>query len=184
MERRTLGTSGFEVPVVGMGTSRTFDVRGRAARRPAAGSSRRPSTTGPTCSTPRPCTARPSGSSGSPWTGAGQEAIVATKVWTPDDGQAERQIETSLRHAHGRIELYQIHNLVAWPARLERLERLRDDGLVDVVGPPTTTRRLRRADDGDAQRPHRLRAGPLQPLERDVERAVLPLAEGRGSASC
>ena len=61
------------------------------------------------------------------------EAIVATKAWTPDDGRAERQIET-LAAAHGRIELYQIHNLVAWPARLERLERLRDDGLVDVIG--------------------------------------------------
>jgi diketogulonate reductase-like aldo/keto reductase len=62
------------------------------------------------------------------------EAIVATTVWTADDDRAERQIATSLRHAQGHIELYQVHNLVAWPARLERLERLRADGLVDVLG--------------------------------------------------
>ena len=138
MERRSPGPDGFEAPVVGMGTSRTLDVRGRAAETTAAGSSKRRSTPGPT-SDSSPMYGEAERVLGLALDGWRQEAIVATKVWTADDDQAERQIETS-RLAHGRVELYQIHNLVAWPARLERLERLRDDGLVDVVGATTTTR--------------------------------------------
>jgi diketogulonate reductase-like aldo/keto reductase len=102
--------------------------------------------------------------------GRRDEAVIATKVWTADDAQAERQIETSLRHAHGRVELYQIHNLVAWPARLERLERLRDDGLVDVIGAthidPAAFDELMTV----------MRSGRIG----YVERAVLPLAEELG----
>ena len=109
------------------------------------------------------------------------EAIVATKIWTADDDQAERQIETSLRHAHGRVELFQIHNLVAWPARLERLGRLHDEGLVDVVG----ATHYDAGAFGELMTVMRTgRIGfvqvPYNPLERDVERAVLPLAEELG----
>ena len=39
------------------------------------------------------------------------EAIVATKVWTSNDREAERQIEDSLGYFGGRVELYQVHNL-------------------------------------------------------------------------
>jgi diketogulonate reductase-like aldo/keto reductase len=113
--------------------------------------------------------------------GRRDEAIVATKVWTADDALAERQIETSLGHANGHVELYQVHNLVAWPARLERLERLRDDGLVDVLG---ATHYDPGAFDELMTVMRSGRIGfvqvPYNPLERDVERAVLPLAEELG----
>jgi diketogulonate reductase-like aldo/keto reductase len=42
-----------------------------------------------------------------------ERAIFATKVWTSNDGEAERQIERSLGYFGGRVELYQVHNLVA-----------------------------------------------------------------------
>jgi aryl-alcohol dehydrogenase-like predicted oxidoreductase len=113
--------------------------------------------------------------------GRRDDAIIATKVWTADDDQAEQQIQTSLRHAHGHVELYQIHNLVAWPARLERLGRLRDEGLVDVVG---ATHYDPAAFDELMTVMRTGRIGfvqvPYNPLERDVERAVLPLAEELG----
>ena len=181
MERRTLGPDGFEVPVVGMGTSRTLDVRGRAAEATSRRIVEEALDAGANLFDSSPMYGEAERVLGLALDGRRDEAIVATKVWTADDDQAERQIEASLRHAHGRVELYQIHNLVAWPARLDRLERLRDDGLIDVVG----------ATHYDATAFDELmvvmRSGrigfvqvPYNPLERDVERSVLPLAEELG----
>jgi aryl-alcohol dehydrogenase-like predicted oxidoreductase len=181
MERRTLGPDGFEVPVVGMGTSRTFDVRGRAAEATSRRIVEEALGAGANLFDSSPMYGEAERVLGVALDGRRDEAVIATKVWTADDAQAERQIETSLRHARGHIELYQIHNLVAWPARLERLERLRDDGLVDVIGAthidPAAFDELMTV----------MRSGrigfvqvPYNPLERDVERAVLPLAEELG----
>jgi aryl-alcohol dehydrogenase-like predicted oxidoreductase len=181
MERRTLGPNGFKVPVVGMGTSRTLDVRGRAAEATSRRIVEEALDAGANLFDSSPMYGEAERVLGLALDGRRDEAIVATKVWTADDDQAERQIEASLRHAHGRVELYQIHNLVAWPARLDRLERLRDDGLIDVVG----------ATHYDATAFDELmvvmRSGrigfvqvPYNPLERDVERSVLPLAEELG----
>src|SRR5689334_6576999 len=47
------------------------------------------------------------------------QALVATKVWTSDDREAERQIANALGYFGGRIEVYQVHNLVALPKRLK-----------------------------------------------------------------
>jgi aryl-alcohol dehydrogenase-like predicted oxidoreductase len=181
MERRTLGPNGFKVPVVGMGTSRTFDVRGRAAEATSRRIVEEALDVGANLFDSSPMYGEAERVLGLALDGRRDEAIVATKVWTSDDDQAERQIETSLRHAHGRVELYQIHNLVAWPARLERLGRLRDEGLVDVVG---ATHYDAGAFDELMTVMRTGRIGfvqvPYNPLERDVERAVLPLAEELG----
>jgi aryl-alcohol dehydrogenase-like predicted oxidoreductase len=181
MERRALGPNGFEVPVVGMGTSRTLDVRGRAAEATSRRIVEEALAAGANLFDSSPMYGEAERVLGLALDGRRAEAIVATKIWTADDDQAERQIETSLRHGHGHIELYQIHNLVAWPARLERLERLHDDGLVDVLGAthidPAAFDELmvlmRSGRIGFVQVPY-------NPLERDVERSVLPLAEELG----
>ena len=170
--------------MVGMGTSRTFDVRGRAAEVTSRRIVEEALDAGANLFDSSPMYGEAERVLGLALDGRRDEAIVATKVWTADDDQAERQIEASLRHAHGQVELYQIHNLVAWPARLDRLERLRDDGLVDVIWATHYDGRLRRADGGDAHGRIGFVQVPYNPLERDVERAVLPWPRSWASASC
>jgi len=181
MERRALGASGFEVPVVGMGTSRTLDVRGRAAEATSRRIVEEALDAGASLFDSSPMYGEAERVLGLALDGRRDEAIVATKVWTADDAEAERQIEASLRHAHGHVELYQVHNLIAWPARLDRLERLRDDALVDVLG-ATHYDPLAFDELMTVMRSGRIGfvQVPYNPLERDVERAVLPLAEELG----
>jgi len=61
-------------------------------------------------------------------------ATVATKVWTSDDREAERQIEHALDFFGGHVEIYQVHNLVAVEKRLDMLERLKEEGKVRSIG--------------------------------------------------
>ena len=41
------------------------------------------------------------------------EAFVATKVWATDDDEAGRRLGNAYGFFGGRIDLYQVHNLVA-----------------------------------------------------------------------
>src|SRR6266851_5285512 len=124
MELRRLGTSGLQLPVVGMGTWKTFDVTSpeEIAQRRAVVD-----------------VALAHGSNlfdSSPMYGAAErvlaaalegrrdQALIATKVWTPDDARALQQIHQSLEYYGGRVEIYQVHNLVAWQKRLAKLEEL------------------------------------------------------------
>ena len=109
MERRALGASGFEVPAVGMGTSRTLDVRGRAAEATSRRIVEEALEAGANLFDSSPMYGEAERVLGLAVDGRRDEAIVATKVWTADDAETERQIEASLRHAHGHVELYQVH---------------------------------------------------------------------------
>ena len=109
MEWRALGASGFEVPAIGMGTSRTLDVRGRAAEATSRRIVEEALDAGANLFDSSPMYGEAERVLGLALDGRRDEAIVATKVWTADDAETERQIEASLRHAHGHVELYQVH---------------------------------------------------------------------------
>src|SRR5947209_6017610 len=46
--------------------------------------------------------------------GRRQSAIIATKVWARSLAEGHQQIQLALKLFGGRVDLYQIHNLVSW----------------------------------------------------------------------
>jgi aryl-alcohol dehydrogenase-like predicted oxidoreductase len=181
VEQRVLGPSGLKVPVVGMGTSGTFDVRGRAAETTSRRSVDEALRAGANLFDSSPMYGEAERVLSLTLEGRRDEALVATKVWSHDDREAERQLRASLAYAGGRVDVFQVHNLVAWPTRLATLEGLVEQGLVTAVGATHY--------DPDAfdelvtvMRGGRISAiqVPYNPLEREIERTVLPLAADLG----
>jgi aryl-alcohol dehydrogenase-like predicted oxidoreductase len=180
MERRRFGDTGLEVPVVGMGTWRTYDVSGAAATARQAVTDAA-FAAGATFFDSSPMYGEAERVLGATLRGRRASALVATKVWTASDDEAERQIERSLEYFDRCIDVYQVHNLVSWPARLHQLERLQHEGVVRVIG----ATHYSAASFGEL---HKVmsdpRVGAIQipysPLEREVERAILPAAADMG----
>ncbi len=111
-----------------------------------------------------------------------EEAFVATKIWTASPEQARGQLASQLGW-FGRVELEQVHNLVAWREHLLWLERERDAGSIGRLGvthyAPSAFGELEAA-----LRTRRFDAVqlPLFPGERRAEERLLPLAEELGLA--
>src|SRR3954471_15307593 len=182
IEERPLGeTSGLTVPAVGMGTWQTLDVRGAQADRGAHAIVREALDSGARFVDSSPMYGEAERVLGEGLGERRAEAQVATKVWTADDDEAERQVQRALRWYGGRVDLYQVHNLVSWPERLTMLERECDRGAVVAIGAthysPSAFGELARV-----MRTGRISAIqiPYNPHEREVEREILPLAEELG----
>ncbi|HLZ30141.1 MAG TPA: aldo/keto reductase [Chloroflexota bacterium] len=165
------------MPVVGMGTWKTFDVRApeTVAHRQSVvdvalqhGSSLFDSS---------PMYGAAEQVLGAALSGRRAQALVATKVWTPDDAMADRQVQAALGYFGGLVDVYQVHNLVAWPKRLATLERLRDRHLVRAIG-ATHYAHTAFAELMDVMRSGRITCVqvPYNPLDRVVEKRILPLA--------
>jgi len=105
---------------------------------------------------------------------------VATKIWTGSVEEGREQLRRQLAW-YGRVELEQVHNLVAWREHLPWLERERDEGRIGRIG---VTHWAASAFDelAEALRTGRFDAVqvPYNPHEREVERELLPLAAELG----
>lgn len=181
MGERSLGSSGLVVPVVGVGTWRTFDVRGDAAEANARSVVDAALGAGATFFDSSPMYGEAERVLGHALAGRRGSALVATKVWTSSPSEARAQIDAALRFFGDRVDLYQVHNLVKWREHLPVLERLRDRGVIAAIGAthysPSAFPELEQV----------MRTGrittiqvPYNPLQREVETRILPLAQELG----
>jgi diketogulonate reductase-like aldo/keto reductase len=111
-----------------------------------------------------------------------QALVSADKVWTSGDGPA--QIAESERlWGIGRFDLLQVHNLVAWEKQLDVLLAMRAESNLRYVGITTSEgRRHALFEEVMATRPLDFIQVTYNPLDREVEERILPLAAERGIA--
>jgi aryl-alcohol dehydrogenase-like predicted oxidoreductase len=181
MERRKLGRAGMEVPAVGVGTWQTFDVRGPREEERVERQVTEALEAGADLFDSSPMYGNAERVLGRALEGRRDRAMIATKVWARSVEEGRRQIERALGFFRGRVELYQVHNLVAWREHLPMLEGLRDEGKVTLIGAthysPSALEELEQAMS--TNRIDEIQV-PYNPIERDVERRILPLAEDLG----
>jgi aryl-alcohol dehydrogenase-like predicted oxidoreductase len=180
VEVRALGSSGLDVPAVGMGTWRTFDV-GAANEADARAVVDAALAAGARLVDSSPMYGRAERVLGAALAGRRAAALVATKVWTADPAEGEAQVDAALSYYDGVVDLYQVHNLVGWRDQLALLERRREAGQVRAIGATHYSPGAFR-DLAAVMRTGRIGAVqvPYNPRERAVEREILPLAQELG----
>jgi aryl-alcohol dehydrogenase-like predicted oxidoreductase len=181
MEHRDLGETGLQVPVVGMGTWQTFDVRGDEQERSRRAVVDAALNAGANFFDSSPMYGEAERVLGAALRNRRAQALVATKVWTPSATEGRAQIERALGYFGGLVDLYQVHNLVSWREHLLLLEEMKAAGKVRAIGATHYS-----ASAFDELRTVMLteRIGAIQipynPLQREVERDILPLAADLG----
>lgn len=179
MESRSLGEGRVSVPVVGLGTWQRLEAAAAAGRHgelveAAIGAGIRVIDTSPMYGEAEQLL---SGALG----GRRGQVFVADKVWTPSAPDGAAQLSRAVSWYGGRVDLMQVHNLVAWQAHLPMLEAARERGQVALIG-ATHYSPAAFGELAQVMRTGRVDAVqvPYNPAHREVERTILPLADDLG----
>lgn len=181
MEIRRLGRSGLEVPVIGMGTWRTFDVWGEAEKRQRGAVVDSALAGGANFLDSSPMYGEAERVLSFTIQGRRRAVMIATKVWAATAAEGRAQTQRALDLFDGHVELYQIHNLLNWQAHLPWLEQLHAQSAITAIGAThyqaSAFGELRRVMETGRITAIQI---PYHPWERAAERVILPLAAELG----
>jgi len=186
MRRRPIPATGEQLPVIGCGTYRGFDIRSQSGKdwEDCAQVLRELFAAGGSVIDSSPMYGEAEATTGAllEKLDAREQAFIATKVWTRDDAAIQMQRSLELLRTD-RVDLMQIHNLVEWRTHLPILRQWKEEGRIRYIG--ITHYTASAYDEVEAI----LQAEPLDFLqinysvdERTAEQRLLPLAEERGVA--
>jgi len=187
MHTRAIAASQAQLPVVGCGTWRTFDVGpGAAARAPLLEVLRILFDHGGSVIDSSPMYGAAEAVVGDllATMQARERAFIATKVWTHGREAGITQMRRSLELLHtDRIELMQVHNLVDWRTQLATLRTWKGEGRIRYLGITHYTP----AAYGDLEAVMRAERPDFVQLDysladRAAEQRLLPLARELGIA--
>jgi aryl-alcohol dehydrogenase-like predicted oxidoreductase len=179
VENRELGRDRVSVPVVGLGTWQRLEAAAAAGRHRELIA--RALRVGIRVFDSSPMYGRAERLLGEALSDRRDEAFVATKVWAGSRAEGREQLDRAVEWFGGRVDLMQIHNLVAWREHLPMLEAAAEDGRVGLIGATHYSPRAF-GELTDVMSSGRIQAVqvPYNPREREVERRVLPLADELG----
>jgi len=168
------------VPVVGMGTWKTFDVEG-AEKNARKRMVREALDLGVRLYDTSPMYGLAEDVLADALRGSRDEAIVADKVWAGSREEGLRQVARALDIYEGTVEVFQVHNLRLWQEHLPELERRKRADEILALG-VTHYNHAAFAELEEVMRTGRIEMVqvPYNLLDREVERKVLPLADKLG----
>jgi diketogulonate reductase-like aldo/keto reductase len=184
---KPIPSSGEAMPVIGLGSSRTFNVGDDiAARNTCAEVIRHFLDAGGRIidSSPMYGSSQPVIGYALNKLGRSREVFSADKVWISAPSKGRRQMETSRRYwGVPGFDLMQVHNLLSWQEHLETLYEMKAAGKIRYVG-ITTSHGRRHEEFEEVMKTRELDFVQFSYnlVDREAERRLLPLAAERGIA--
>ena len=113
------------------------------------------------------------------------ELFLATKVWTKGKTEGEQQISQSFKKMNTtKMELIQIHNLVDWKTQIKTLRQMKESGEISYIGiTHYKSSAFKEMEDIIKKEPIDFAQFNYSIGERDAEERLLPICQDYGVAT-
>ena len=189
MLRRTIPSSGESLPIIGLGTSRVFDVdpENRQELKIRKEIIEVLLNNGGSLVDTSPMYGQSEDLIGAILNDYPRrnELFLATKVWTKGKTEGEQQISESFKKMNTtKMELIQIHNLVDWKTQIKTLRQMKESGEISYIGiTHYKSSAFKEMEDIIKKEPIDFAQFNYSIGERDAEERLLPICQEYGVAT-